>query len=68
MPSLKRPMSPKKRFRSNIAIDGAPAWDEQSWIGRNVRVGEVDFKVTRPVTRCLQRMRIRRPAAAISRS
>ena len=43
----------EKRFRSNIAIDGAPAWDEQSWIGRNVRVGEVDFKVTAPVTRCL---------------
>ena len=28
------------RFRSNIAVDGLDAWEEQNWIGRRIRVGE----------------------------
>ncbi len=41
------------RFRSNIAIEGIAAWEEQSWIGRTLRIGSVGFDVTRPKTRCL---------------
>jgi uncharacterized protein len=41
------------RFRSNIAIDGVAAWEEQSWIGRKIRVGAVEFDVVKPKTRCL---------------
>jgi len=41
------------RFRSNIALDGAQAWDEQTWIGRKLRIGVVDFEVAAPKTRCL---------------
>lgn len=41
------------RFRSNIAIEGASAWEEQDWLGRKVRVGEVEFEVERRKTRCL---------------
>ena len=41
------------RFRSNIAVDGLAAWEEQKWIGREVRIGDVQFKVVNPVTRCL---------------
>lgn len=41
------------RFRSNIAIEGAAAWDEQSWIGGRLRIGAVEFDVTRPKVRCL---------------
>jgi MOSC domain-containing protein len=41
------------RFRSNIAIEGVPAWEEQDWIGRRVRIGDVELDVTRPKTRCL---------------
>ncbi len=41
------------RFRSNIVIDGADAWDEQQWVGRKLRVGEVVYDVAAPVTRCL---------------
>lgn len=41
------------RFRSNIAIEGVKAWEEQDWIGRRVRIGDVELDVTRPKTRCL---------------
>lgn len=41
------------RFRSNIAIDGLDAWEEQSWVGRKIRIGRVDFDVVMPKSRCL---------------
>lgn len=41
------------RFRSNIALEGLEAWEEQSWIGRKVRIGTVEFDVLRPKVRCL---------------
>jgi uncharacterized protein YcbX len=41
------------RFRSNIAIDGLEAWEEQRWIGRSVRIGDVVFDVASAKTRCL---------------
>lgn len=41
------------RFRSNIAIDGLAAWEEQSWIGHKIRIGAVEFDVVKPKTRCL---------------
>ena len=41
------------RFRSNITIDGVSAWEEQDWIGRNIRIGAVQFEVLRPKVRCL---------------
>jgi uncharacterized protein YcbX len=41
------------RFRSNIAVDGLDAWEEQSWIGRSLRIGDVVFKAVSAKTRCL---------------
>lgn len=41
------------RFRSNIAIDGLDAWEEQSWVGRKIRIGQVNFDVAAPKSRCL---------------
>jgi uncharacterized protein YcbX len=41
------------RFRSNIAVDGLEAWEEQDWVGREVRIGAVRFDVVKPKTRCL---------------
>lgn len=41
------------RFRSNIAVEGVAAWEEQSWVGRTIRIGAVEFDVTKPKTRCL---------------
>jgi uncharacterized protein YcbX len=47
------PRLTERRFRSNIAVDGLDAWEEQGWIGRNLRIGDTEFKVANPVTRCL---------------
>jgi len=41
------------RFRSNIAVDGLGAWEEQSWVGRKIRIGMVEFEVVKPKLRCL---------------
>ena len=41
------------RFRHNIVIEGVPAWEEQSWVGRKLRVGAVEFVVDKPEVRCL---------------
>lgn len=41
------------RFRSNIVIDGVAPWEEQSWVGRRLRIGEVCFDVVKPKIRCL---------------
>ena len=41
------------RFRSNVAVDGLTAWEEQNWVGRKIRIGTVEFNVVKPKTRCL---------------
>lgn len=41
------------RFRSNIAVDGLDAWEEQDWIGRSVCIGEVNFEAVSAKSRCL---------------
>jgi hypothetical protein len=41
------------RFRSNIAIEGIDAWEEQRWLGRRVRIGSVAFEAVKLKTRCL---------------
>ena len=41
------------RFRSHIGVEGFTAWEEQSWVGRKIRVGAVEFDVAKPKTRCL---------------
>jgi uncharacterized protein len=43
----------ERRFRSNIALEGLGAWEEQRWVGRKVRIGTVTFDVVRPKVRCL---------------
>jgi uncharacterized protein len=41
------------RFRSNIAVEGLEAWQEQSWVGRRLCVGPVAFDVVKGKLRCL---------------
>lgn len=43
----------ERRFRHNIAIEGAEAFAEQDWMGRRIRIGAVEFEVAKPVIRCL---------------
>jgi uncharacterized protein YcbX len=51
--ALGDPQLSELRFRSNVAVEGAPAWEELAWVGRRVRIGNMPFKVTRPKVRCL---------------
>jgi uncharacterized protein len=41
------------RFRSNIAVEGIDAWEEQQWLGRRLHIGAVEFEAVIPKTRCL---------------
>jgi uncharacterized protein YcbX len=41
---------PMDRFRPNIVVTGCAAFAEDAW--RNIRIGGVDFRVTKPVSRC----------------
>jgi MOSC domain-containing protein len=41
------------RFRHNIAIEGIEPWEELDWLGRQVRIGAVEFEVSRVKVRCL---------------
>lgn len=41
------------RFRHNIVIEGAAAWEEQSWVGAKLRVANVEFETVAPKVRCL---------------
>jgi uncharacterized protein YcbX len=47
------PKLDESRFRSNIAIKGVRAWEEQEWFGRRIRIGSVLYDVARQKTRCL---------------
>jgi uncharacterized protein YcbX len=39
------------RFRPNVVIEGAPAWDEDRWT--HVRIGAVRFRAPKPCARCV---------------
>src|SRR4051812_45510034 len=39
------------RFRSNVAVAGFEAWEEQGWLESLVRIGDVRFLVALPVFR-----------------
>ncbi len=43
----------EQRFRHNIVIEGVSAWQELSWVGGGLRVGEVAFETVVPKVRCL---------------
>jgi hypothetical protein len=48
---LGKPLDPL-RFRANLYVDGWPAWAENHWAGRPVRLGEVETEVFKPIVRC----------------
>jgi hypothetical protein len=41
------------RFRSNIIIEGINPWEEFDWIGKNIEINGLCFKVEKTVNRCL---------------
>ncbi|BDM68719.1 molybdenum cofactor biosynthesis protein [Streptomyces nigrescens] len=42
---------PMNRFRPNVVVDGTAPWAEDDW--RRVRIGEVEFQVVKPCSRCV---------------
>jgi hypothetical protein len=44
---------PMTRFRPNLVVSGAPAWAEDDWLGRRLRIGEVVMRVASGCGRCL---------------
>ncbi|MBO9559434.1 MAG: MOSC domain-containing protein [Caulobacter sp.] len=46
-----RPVDPL-RFRANLYVDGWPAWAENDWEGRAMRVGQARAEVLKPIVRC----------------
>jgi uncharacterized protein YcbX len=51
--ALGDPALSELRFRSNISIEDTGAWAEQSWIGRKLKIGAIEFEAVRPKVRCL---------------
>lgn len=48
---VRHPVHPL-RFRGNIYIDGARPWEEFTWIGASIALGDVGLKVEAPIGRC----------------
>lgn len=46
-----RPMD-RRRFRGNLWVEGLAPWEEQSWIGQDVRLGGCVLRVKEPIGRC----------------
>jgi MOSC domain-containing protein len=44
---------PMTRFRPNLVVGGAPAWAEDDWLGRRLRIGEVTFHAAQSCARCM---------------
>lgn len=44
---------PMTRFRPNIVVDGAPAWAEDTWIGRRLRIGGTVMRAAKACDRCV---------------
>lgn len=44
---------PLTRFRPNLVVAGAPAWAEDAWVGRRLRIGAVVFRVPKGCDRCV---------------
>lgn len=49
--SVAQPIDPI-RFRPNLILTGAPAWSEFDWVGKTIRIGDVDFEVLERTVRC----------------
>jgi len=40
------------RWRGNLLVDGLEPWEELTWVGKTLRLGEVECEVVEPIKRC----------------
>ena len=40
------------RFRANAYLAGSAAWEELSWVGREIMLGSARLRVVKPIARC----------------
>lgn len=40
------------RFRANLELDGFGPWEELDWVGREIEIGEVRFRIADRTVRC----------------
>ena len=52
-PALDGTVPDPRRFRMTIAIDGAAAWEEHGWGGREIAAGGALLRGVEPVPRCV---------------
>ena len=45
-----------ERWRGNIWLDGTAAWEEMTWIGKDVQIGEAVLQIVEPIERCKHTM------------
>ena len=43
----------ERRFRANVMLEGTEPWEEFDWVGRTLRIGDVEFEVAQPIVRCV---------------
>jgi len=41
-----------ERYRGNLLIDGVDPFEELSWVGRTLQIGNATFEVVEPIVRC----------------
>ncbi|MEC8695166.1 MAG: hypothetical protein VXX88_08350 [Pseudomonadota bacterium] len=41
-----------ERYRGNLLIDGVDPFEELSWVGRTLQIGNATFEVVNPIVRC----------------
>ena len=42
-----------QRFRGNFYISGIEEWEERNWVGKNIKINNVFFKVEKNIPRCV---------------
>jgi uncharacterized protein YcbX len=45
-----------ERWRGNIWLDGTAAWEEMTWMGKEVQIGEAILQIMEPIERCKHTM------------
>ncbi len=41
-----------RRFRGNLLLEGPLPWVERNWVGKRLRIGEVEMSIDEPIERC----------------